>query len=363
MKNIKFEYKKFEKELDRQIENRNYSKISEDAYSSKKDFDKLFETTEQNDSGKEEENDSNKKDELELKEDELTILSIQLENWDVYYLHLISLEKLISLFPNIFGKKLIHDKQFSQLLFRSIKHPHVFIKTTILRLITKLFSEESKIINMNNFEYVNAFINNLTTDKSSNYIDNENVHSNTIQVIFENLKFIILNKDINLKEDLVNSAIEISSFLVFLLLKLYIKNSELNNKQFEDYSFYAYEFICKLYAQSKKFMAKKEFTNKVIRRILIIFENLVTYSNLKYNMFDTVVPNDSKKNKNSEKLKNNKKEIENEIKQSKGKLVEILLEPVLSMLFRLTTNNLIDEEIKVYAENVIIILIYFYVLF
>jgi hypothetical protein len=286
----------------------------------------------------------------------LTILSIQLDNWDIYYLHLITLEKLISSFPNIFRKKLNEDKQFSQILFRSVKHPHVFIKTVILRLISKLFSEESKIINMNDFNAVNAFIDNLITDKSSNYFDNETVNSNSIQVILDNLKFIILNKDINLKEDLVNSAIEISSFLVFLLLKLFIKNSEMKNKEFENYSYYAYEFICKLYGQSKKFMAKKGYTNKVIRRILVIFENIVTYSNFKYDIFDAAVVD--KKNKNNDKIKNKKNELE--IKQSKGKLVEILLEPVLSLLFRLTTNNLIDEEIKVYSENVIFYLKLFF---
>ena len=346
IKNIKYEYKKFEKELDKQIENRNYSKLSEDPYSNKKDFDKIFEQNQIKSEDEEEEfKNNNNNNNLELKEEELTILSIQLDNWDIYYLHLISLEKLISLYPNIFSKKLIKDKLFSQILFRSIKHPHVFIKTVILRLMTKLFSEESKILNMNDFESVNAFIDNLVTDKSSNYIDNENVHSNTIQVIFDNLKFMILNKDINLKEDMVNAAVEISSFLVFLLLKLFLKNSEMKNCKFEDYSYYAYEFICKLYGQSKKFMGKKEYTNTVIRRVLVIFENLVTYSNLKFDMFDAAVVDGN----NKKALNKNSKE---ESKKSKGKIVEILLEPVLSLLFRLTTNNFIDEQMKVYSENV-----------
>lgn len=354
IKNIKHEFNRFEKELDKQIENRNYSKLSEDPHTNKKDFDKIFESNLNKSEDEDEENkNDNDNNNLELKEEELTILSIQLDNWDIYYLHLITLEKLVSLFPKIFNKKLIQDKLFSQIIFRSIKHPHVFVKTVVLRLITKVFSEESNILNMNDFESVNAFIDNLVTDKGSNYIDNQSVHSNTIQVVFDNLKFVILNKDINFKEDFVNSAIEISSFLVFLLLKLYLKNSELNNSEFEDYSYYSYEFICKLYGQSKKFMAKKEYTNTVIRRILNIFENLVTYSNLKFDMFED--PNISENNKNK---KNNTDKKKNELKSkeenndSKGKLIEILLEPVLSLLFRLNTNNLIDEEMKVYSENV-----------
>jgi len=343
IKNIKFEFNKFEKELDNQIENRNYSKLSEDAYNTKKDFDKLFESS--NINQKEEDEDKLLSgNDIELKEEELTILNIQLENWDIYYLHLITLEKLISLYPSYFSKILCQDKDFSQILFRSLKHPHIFIKTVVLRLFTKIFSEESKILNMNDISQVNIFINNITIDKTSNYIDNQNVHSNTLQVIFDNLKFIILNKDINLKEDFVNSAIEISSFLVFFLIKLYLKNNEIKENEFEDYSFYAYEFICKLYVQSKQYMAKREYTNKVIRRILVIFENLITYANLKYDMFDIAIKQINQKEKSK---KNNE-----EARIKKGKTLEILLEPVLSLLFRLTTNNLIDEEIKVYADNV-----------
>lgn len=340
IKNIKFEFNKFEKELDKQIENRNYSKLSEDPYNSKKDFDKLFETSNAN----QQDDKLLPENNLELKEEELTILNIQLENWDIYYLHLISLEKLLSLYPNILSKRLHQDSLFLQVLFRSIKHPHIFIKTVVLRLFTKIFSEESKILNMNDLTQVNNFINNLIIDKSSNYIDNENVHSNTIQVIFDNLKFIILNKDINLKEDFINSSVEISSFLVFLLIKLYLKNIELKENEMDDYSYYAYEFICKLYGQSKKYMAKRDYTNKVIRRILIIFENLITYTNLKSEMFDVAIIQSNEKGKH--------KKINNEIKLQKGKILEIILEPVLSLLFRLTTNNLIDEEVKVYAENV-----------
>lgn len=263
---------------------------------------------------------------------------------------------MLEIYPSIFCNKLNQDVKFCRILFRSIKHPHIFIKTSILRIISKLFSEDSNILNMNDFDQVNRFIKNLVIDKNSSCIGDEKYQSNTIQTIFDNLKFIILNKDIDLKENIINSAVDVSSFLVYLLLKLYMKNKN-NQNDFEDFSFYAYEFICKLYAQSKNYMAKKEYTNKIIRRILIIIENIISYTNLKYNMFDLL----SNKNFiNYNKIKNESDKFQKKIQQEneeKSKLIEIILEPLLSLLFRLTTNNLIDEEIKIISEKVFLITI------
>lgn len=275
------------------------------------------------------------------------MLNIQLENWDIYYLHLIILEKFSNIYSNLFKKKILSDKKFLEVLFQSIKHPHIFIKTAILRFLSKIFCEDNDILNLNNLKEMNTFLANLVDSNPHNPAqDNEHneVYLNTLQIIFDNLKFIILNKDINLKDSLVESAIDVSSYLAFVLLKIFNDNQFLKKKSI-DYSYYPYEFICRLYGDSKKYLANKSYSNIIVKRILRVIENIIEHSRKS----SALLPENKKMN-----IKNkNKESLSDKVKNNQPcKEIELLLEPVLSLLYRLSSNNLVDEELKSFAERV-----------
>jgi hypothetical protein len=198
---------------------------------------------------------------------------------------------------------------------------------------------------------INDYNNNNNKDKDKNKL-------NTLQIIFDNLKFIILCKDFNLKENLIESTLEISSYLNYLLLNLDMRNKKEkdnikfnnnnnnnkiiknNNNKFEinnfEYGLYSYEFICRLYGDSKKYLANKSYTNLYVKRILIIIEKIFNFSD----------------NDNNYDINNNNNNKDFNKENYKGKDIEILLEPVLSLLYRLISNNLVDEDIKLYSEKV-----------
>ena len=248
-----------------------------------------------------------------------------------------------------------------QIIFKSIKHPHIFIKTISLRFINKVFCLNSQILDYENIEEVNLFLGNLMkNNKNKNIFDSEDyrdinvtddnfckINLNSLQVIFDNLKFIILNKDIEFKNNFVELAIDISSFITYLLLKVYNINSENNYMSNIDFSFYAYEFICRLYGDSKKYLANKNYSNIIIRRILIIIEKIFDFS--KNSGINFGFKKD--KIKNSKKIAEKKQQNFSD-KNYSCKEMEIILEPILSLLYRLNSNNLVEDEIKSFSERV-----------
>ena len=364
IKDLKVEFIKFEKEIDRKIQSRDYNNITEDSnnnFSKKKDFEKIFEKKEPEENEHEQDQNTNIISSLNLEEEEKTILNIQIENWDIYYLILNTLEKFSNIYPNLFKKKILSDKFFAEIIFKSIKHPHIFIKTISLRFINKVFCLNSQILDYENIEEVNLFLGNLMkNNKNKNIFDSEDyrdinvtddnfskINLNSLQVIFDNLKFIILNKDIEFKNNFVELAIDISSFITYLLLKVYNINSENNYMSNIDFSFYAYEFICRLYGDSKKYLANKNYSNIIIRRILIIIEKIFDFS--KNSGINFGFKKD--KIKNSKKIAEKKQQNFSD-KNYSCKEMEIILEPILSLLYRLNSNNLVEDEIKSFSERV-----------
>jgi hypothetical protein len=265
---------------------------------------------------------------------------------------------------NLFKKNLQKDSEFTNKIFQSIKHPHIFIKTITIRIITEVFNANKKIFNFDDQNEANNFLMSLIDENYNN--NNDNNKLNTLQIILDNFKFIILCKDFNLKENLIESTLEISSYLNYLLLNLDMRNkkdnAKFNNNKIKDnknknkdnnkfnndnnieYGLYSYEFICRLYGDSKKYLANKNYTNLYVKRILIIIEKIFNFSDNYFKNNDINFEN-----------KNEAFDIEN----FKGKDIEILLEPVLSLLYRLISNNLVDEDIKIYSEKVFIFIILF----
>jgi hypothetical protein len=256
----------FENELERKLENEDYQRVSK-----KNELNKLFK-------GSAEEN-----------EDNTTVLNVKFEDWDLLYLALNVLEKSIDNYFDIWKNNVKNDINILMMILRSFKHPHSFIKSIALRLIQKI------LINGGNF---NNYINKL----HSQTIDN----NNPIQFLLINLRFMMLNSSIS--ESMNERVIEITA----ILLENYVKiNQDL-----------AYEFVCRLYIESKSYMSNKEISPIIFGRIFnlvnILFERL----------------------------------HERELK--------VFLEPLLSLAYRLISNNTVAEELKNQANIVNICLTFSY---
>ena len=104
---------------------------------------------------------------------------------------------------NLFKKKLEKDSEFTNKILQSIKHPHIFIKTITIRIISEVFNDNKKFLNFEDQKEANNFLMNLINDynNNNNNKDKDKNKLNTLQIIFDNLKFIILCKDFNLKEN------------------------------------------------------------------------------------------------------------------------------------------------------------------
>lgn len=227
---------------------------------------------------------------------------------------MITIEKFMQKNSLLFKRKLQNDKEFANKILQSVKHPHIFIKTITMRFISEIFNEDKKFLNFENEKEANLFLLNLIK-----WDNNDNNKLNTLQIILDNFKFLILCKDFDLKENLIEMTLDVASYFNYLLLNLDMRNKSKGNfgDNFE-FSVYAYQFICRLYGDSKKYLANKSYTNLYVRRILNVIEKIINFCEEK----------------------------------NKGKDFEILLEPVLSLLYRLISNNLVEDNIKVYSEKV-----------
>ena len=125
--NTKLEFNKFENQLEDQIENRNYI-ISENNQKPKSsDLSKIFEKNTNEESDSENEEFVKNPKSLNLIEEDVTILNIQLDDWDIYYLHLIIIEKFMQNSTQLFKKKLQKDPEFANKLLQG-----VLIRATLL---------------------------------------------------------------------------------------------------------------------------------------------------------------------------------------------------------------------------------------
>jgi hypothetical protein len=91
-------------------------------------------------SEKNEKKDKYNLNDLKIKDENVITLNVEnVEDWDIIYLCLINVEKLIKV---SFGwKEKLFNKQLQFLIFNSIKHPHPFVKTVSMRLISNIFEE------------------------------------------------------------------------------------------------------------------------------------------------------------------------------------------------------------------------------
>ena len=100
----------------------------------------------------------------------------------------------------------------------------------------------------------------------------------------------------------MKTSIDISVYLLEKLVKLS------NENQTNFLSNLAFEFVCRLYIDSKKFFSKKENANVIFGRIFNLFEIMcVNYDSIVLNNF---------------------------------------LDPILSLIYRIKTNKLIEDKIK-----------------
>jgi len=224
-------------------------------------------------------------------DNELLTINLKIDSWDIYYISLCIFEKLINNYSRLTKEFLKNDSFFHLLIFKSLKHPHVFIKSSSLRLIGYILAEQ-----INNPTGFTNFVKNLIY----------NSEDNLLNTLLFNLRYIILKKDSS--DKLVHQAIKNSLCLIDNL----IKNSDEKN----NFSFYATDFINQLYSESKSFVSNDEISDIIFKRIFLIIEAICT----KY----------------------------------KSVVIEMFFEPIMSMVYRILTNVLVSEDLKNLATNVII---------
>jgi hypothetical protein len=98
---------------------------------------------------------------------------------------------------------------------------------------------------------------------------------------------------------------------VYLVENLVKYGEKLNDSSFSDIPF---EFICRLYIDSKKFLSKKEKATTIFGRIFNLFEQMTS----KY----------------------------------ETQILKVFLEPMLSLIHRIKTNRLINDDVKDQANLV-----------
>ena len=218
---------------------------------------------------------------LTLVEENVVAVTVEnIENWDILYLCLINVEKLSKL--SSYWKSKLSNKDFQILIFSCLKHPHSFVKTVSLRLIGYIFEELKE-------KGFNQLVTNIT-DEDYSLLNN----------LIVNLKHIFTDKDSS--DKLMKTSIDISVYLLEKLVKLS------NENQTNFLSNLAFEFVCRLYIDSKKFFSKKENANVIFGRIFNLFEIMcVNYDSIVLNNF---------------------------------------LDPILSLIYRIKTNKLIEDKIK-----------------
>jgi len=219
-------------------------------------------------------------------------INLRIESWDIYYICLCVLEKLINNYQRLTNELVKNDSFFHLLVFNSLKHPHIFIKSLSLRLIGYILTEQ--ISTSSNQTGFTNFIKNLIY----------NSEDNLLNTLLFNLRYIILKKETS--EKLVNQAIKNSLCLIDNLIKF---SDEKNG-----FSKYATEFITQLYAESKSFVSNDEISDIVFKRIFLIIEAICS--------------------------------------KFKGEILELFFEPIMSMIFRIQSNVLVSDELKIIATNV-----------
>jgi hypothetical protein len=241
----------FESELESKLEREEYERMSK-----KNELSKLFKGT--NDEG----------------DDNMTVLNVKFDNWDVLYLALNVLEKMIINYPELY-KGIANDTELFMKIARSFRHPHSFIKSISLRLMGTILNSTS------NFTSFNKKLGNQ-------YIDNKQ----PVQFLLVNLRYMILNPGVS--EQILERVMAVTVYLLVNYIKI-------NQDQ-------VYEFICRLYIESKSYMSNKEIAPVIFERIFILVDQL-------FEKLDT-----------------------NELK--------LFLEPLLSLSYRLISNNSVSDELK-----------------
>jgi hypothetical protein len=240
----------FEKDLGNKLEREEYERLSK-----KNELNKLFKGSIED-------------------EDNITVLNIKFDNWDLLYLSLNILEKMIKNYPDLW-KGYNKDTLLFLKLVRAFRHPHNFIKSIALRLISHILN------NMTNFTHFNNKLLN-------HYVDN----ISPIQFLLVNLRYMILNP--TLSEKILDKAM---STIVYLLVNSIKINEDM-----------VYESVCRLYVESKSYISNKEIAPIIFERIFNIIDQLFELLN------------------------------ESELR--------IFLEPLLSLAYRLVSNNSVSDELK-----------------
>jgi hypothetical protein len=238
-------------------------------------------------SEKNEKKDKYNLNDLKIKDENVITLNVEnVEDWDIIYLCLINVEKLIKV---SFGwKEKLFNKQLQFLIFNSIKHHHPFVKTVSMRLISNIFEELKE-------DRFDSLVANISEEDTS-----------LINYLLLNIKHICLEPESS--DKLLTFAMSNCVYLVENLVKY---GEKLNDSSFSDIPF---EFICRLYIDSKKFLSKKEKATTIFGRIFNLFEQMTS----KY----------------------------------ETQILKVFLEPMLSLIHRIKTNRLINDDVKDQANLV-----------
>ena len=133
---LKHELDFFEQQLSQKLEDNEYE--SNTLFNKKNkahlDLNKLFQLESETNKSKEKDN--------YREENELLTISLKIDSWDIYYICLCIFEKLINNYSRLTKELLKNDTFFHLTIFKSLKHPHSFIKSVSLRLIGYILSEQ-----------------------------------------------------------------------------------------------------------------------------------------------------------------------------------------------------------------------------
>jgi hypothetical protein len=236
---INFEVNSFEEELEKKLENEDFESENKGG----KELDRLFSKNQEDENSQSdgEDEEGNKIHNISKKkhdESNLTILNMKFDNWDILYLNLVVLEKLYKNYINTIKPK-FKSNEFCILITKCLKHPHVFIKTIIMRFISYILKETA------------------SNNSSGSPLLNQS------EFLFTNFKFFILNIDTN--EKLSSLTIENSSLVLQQISKL--SDTNLYN--------FSLEFICRLYVESKSFLSNKETSEIIFSRIFDLYDDMI----------------------------------------------------------------------------------------
>jgi hypothetical protein len=286
---IAMEYEAFEQDLEEKIENEKYESINNNAKKNK-EIQSIFDNPDGNAEDGNMEKDSNYHNE------DVTVLKVETLNWDILYLSLVTLEKFISNYHSFIKNTLKSSQTFQYIIIKCLKHPHMFIKSITNRLIASIFDE---------IENSKAFYSFVTSDEE------DDTSFNPVEFLFTNFRFMMVNSDTS--DKVIKQTVSNSVFLIKNCSKI---QSDLNNH----YANGSYEFLCRLYIESKSYLTNKDVSRIIFNRICDLFESL------------------------SNEL------VENEMK--------FYLDPILSLSYRIIDNKLVENNLKSRVNKVKFYLIF-----